>query len=164
MMMDDLQKSTPADEESMQFQKAELQVSRIVKAQKHPNADALMQLEVEVGNDLPNRQIIAGIYKYYKPEELEGRFIVTILNLKPIKLVGLDSRGMLLAGSNDTYRAEGEERVVKICAAPEGSEVGDRVYLKDRKEGSFVDAPGRMYVHIRNALLLMLLLLLLFPC
>ena len=78
------------------FLKVQLKVGQIVEADKHPNADRLLALKVEVGEDRP-RSIVAGIAAKYDPSDLVGKNIVIVANLKPRKLRGVLSEGMLLA-------------------------------------------------------------------
>ena len=81
------------------FARTELKAGRILKAAPIKGSSKLLQLEVDLGEDAP-RQVIAGIGKQYKPEELEGKTVVIVSNLKPAKLMGLESRGMLLAATD----------------------------------------------------------------
>jgi methionyl-tRNA synthetase len=80
------------------FMKVKLKVGEIVEAEKHPDADRLLALKVEVGEDRP-RSIVAGIAGKYAAEDLIGKKIVIVANLKPRKLRGVLSEGMLLAAS-----------------------------------------------------------------
>jgi methionyl-tRNA synthetase len=80
------------------FMKVQLKVGEIVEAEKHPNADRLLALKVEVGEDRP-RSIVAGIAAKYDPADLVGKKIVIVANLKPRKLRGVLSEGMLLAAT-----------------------------------------------------------------
>ena len=80
------------------FLKVQLKVGQIVEAEKHPNADRLLALKVEVGEDRP-RSIVAGIAAKYDPADLVGKNIVIVANLKPRKLRGVLSEGMLLAAT-----------------------------------------------------------------
>ena len=79
------------------FQKVDLRVARVAFAEKVPKADKLLRLELEVGGE--RRQIVSGIAQHYTPEELVGRLIVIVANLKPAKLRGIESAGMLLAAT-----------------------------------------------------------------
>ena len=81
------------------FAKLDIRVAEIVDVEDHPNADKLYVLKLKVGN--MDRQIVSGIREYYKKEELIGKKILMILNLKPIKLRGVDSNGMILAAVDD---------------------------------------------------------------
>jgi methionyl-tRNA synthetase len=80
------------------FAKVELRVGEVRTAERVPKADKLLLLSVDIGEEQP-RQILAGIAQYYGPEQLVGRKIVVVANLKPRKLRGYESQGMLLAAS-----------------------------------------------------------------
>jgi methionyl-tRNA synthetase len=80
------------------FAKVELRVAEVKTAERIPKADKLLLLTVDVGEEQP-RTILAGIAQYYEPENLVGRKIVVVANLKPRKLRGYESQGMLLAAS-----------------------------------------------------------------
>jgi methionine--tRNA ligase beta chain len=82
-----------------EFRKVELRVATIKSAEPHPNADKLMLLQVDLGEE--QRQICAGIRNHYTPEELVGRQIIVVANLETAKLRGLESQGMLLAASDE---------------------------------------------------------------
>ncbi len=82
----------------MDFAKIELRVAEVKTAERIPKADKLLLLSVDVGEEKP-RTILAGIAQYYEPEKLIGRKIVIVANLKPRKLRGYESQGMLLAAS-----------------------------------------------------------------
>ena len=80
------------------FAKVELRVGQVLTAERIPKADRLLLITVDIGEEKP-RQILAGIAQYYEPEQLVGRKIVVVANLKPRKLRGYESQGMLLAAS-----------------------------------------------------------------
>jgi methionyl-tRNA synthetase len=80
------------------FAKIDLRVGEVRSAERIPKADKLLLITVDVGEEKP-RQILAGIAQYYEPEKLVGRKIVVVSNLKPRKLRGYESQGMLLAAS-----------------------------------------------------------------
>ncbi|HLC99326.1 MAG TPA: methionine--tRNA ligase [Candidatus Nanoarchaeia archaeon] len=100
------------------FASFDLRVSKVLEARKHPDADKLLILQIDTGID--KRQICAGIAAYYKPEELVGKHIIVIRNLKPAKLRGEVSAGMLLAG--------GDSKVHRVLEAKK-SKPGDAVYV-----------------------------------
>jgi methionyl-tRNA synthetase len=77
------------------FVKIDLRVAEIVKAEKHPDADKLLILQLKLGNE--TRQVVSGIAKYYEPEDLIGKKVVMVYNLKPVVLRGVESCGMILA-------------------------------------------------------------------
>lgn len=82
-----------------EFARVDLRVAEIKEAEKVPGADRLLKLVVDVGQE--RRQVVAGIAKYYQPEELIGKKVIFVANLKPAKLRGIVSEGMLLAASDD---------------------------------------------------------------
>jgi len=79
------------------FARVELKVAKVVAAEKVPKADKLLKLQLEVGQE--TRQIVSGIAQHYTPEELVGKLIILVANLKPKALRGIESHGMLLAAS-----------------------------------------------------------------
>ncbi|MCF6459461.1 methionine--tRNA ligase [Clostridium sp. Cult3] len=81
------------------FAKVEFKVAEIVEVKDHPNADKLLILQLKVGDE--TRQVVSGIKQYYTPEELVGKKVVIVANLKPIKLRGEESHGMVLAAEKD---------------------------------------------------------------
>jgi methionyl-tRNA synthetase len=83
------------------FLRVELRVGTIRSAEPHPNADRLVVLSVDVGEG-QERPLVAGIRASYTPESLVGRQVVVVANLKPVKLRGIESRGMILAASDDS--------------------------------------------------------------
>ena len=80
------------------FMKVDLRVGKIVEAVRVEKSEKLIKLKVDLGTEV--RQVVAGIGKSYTPEELMGKSIVIVANLKPAKLMGIESQGMLLAGSS----------------------------------------------------------------
>ena len=80
------------------FAKLELRVAKVLEARPHPNADKLMLLQIDVGDE--QKQIVAGIRQHYTPEQLVGRRIVVVNNLAPAMLRGEVSNGMLLAATS----------------------------------------------------------------
>tara|TARA_Y100000310_G_C20696117_1_gene825890 strand:+ start:957 stop:2777 length:1821 start_codon:yes stop_codon:yes gene_type:complete len=92
-------KQPKKEEEEMvdfeQWQKLKLKTAKVLKVEPHPKADKLYVLQVDLGTE--KRQIVAGMKEFYKPKEMEGKDIIVITNLKPAKLRGVESQGMLLA-------------------------------------------------------------------
>lgn len=82
-----------------QFAQVQLCVAKVLEARPHPNADKLMLLQVDVGDE--QKQIVAGIRGHYEPEQLVGRSIIVVNNLQPAMLRGEESNGMLLAASSN---------------------------------------------------------------
>ncbi len=83
------------------FMKVELRVGQIVSAERVPKSKKLLKLQVSLGELLGSRQILAGIGTHYEPDVLVGRRVAIVANLTPAKLMGLESQGMLLAGSSE---------------------------------------------------------------
>jgi len=81
------------------FSKIDLRVAKVLDAEKVEGADKLLKLKVEMGDEI--RQVVSGIAKYYKPEDLIGKNVILVANLKPVKLRGIESQGMILAASDD---------------------------------------------------------------
>lgn len=81
------------------FDKVELRVAKVLEAEKHPKADKLLVLKLQVGNE--TRQVVSGIAKDYQPADLVGKSVILVANLKPVKLRGIESQGMILAASDN---------------------------------------------------------------
>lgn len=75
--------------------KVELRTAQVIACEQVPKAKKLLKLQVDLGYE--QRQIVSGISKFYTPEQLIGRKIIVVANLKPAKLCGIESNGMLLA-------------------------------------------------------------------
>lgn len=81
-----------------EFDKLDLKVAEILSASKHPDADKLLVLKLKVGEE--ERQVVSGIAKYYESSDLVGRKVILVANLKPVKLRGIKSEGMILAAAD----------------------------------------------------------------
>ena len=98
-------KEAPKKEEKVEevtiddFAKLQFKVGTILKCEPHPKADRLLVEQVDLGGEV--RQIVSGIAKHYKPEELIGKQVVVVTNLKPVKLRGVESYGMILCATDD---------------------------------------------------------------
>jgi len=93
------------------FTALDFRTARVVSAERHPGADKLTVIKIDLG-EMGERQIVAGLAQYYVPEEMVGKTIVVVTNLKPVRLRGVESQGMLLA-------ATGGGRVVLLTAMDE---------------------------------------------
>jgi methionine--tRNA ligase beta chain len=82
-----------------EFKNIELKVAQIKEVSEHPNADKLYVLVVDVGDK--TKQVVAGIRNFYQKEELVGKQVVLVDNLEPAMLRGVESQGMILAGSDE---------------------------------------------------------------
>ena len=108
-----------ADVDIEEFSKMDLRVGTVLECEKVPKADKLLRFLIDDG--LEKRQILSGIAKYYKPEELLGKQVVFIANLPARKLRGLDSQGMILSAVNN----DGSLSVITVDRPVKpGSEVG----------------------------------------
>jgi methionyl-tRNA synthetase len=98
------------------FQKIDLRVAKVLYAEPVKKSDRLLKLRVDIGEE---RTLVAGIAKYYKPEELVGKTIIIVANLQPTKLMGVESQGMLLA-------ADGAEGVI-LATFDKEAQIGSKV-------------------------------------
>ena len=124
---EELKKKLEADEEPIvqhkseiefsDFDKVELRVGEVIKCEKHPEADKLLVFQIDFGDE--QRQILSGIAAHYKPEELIGKHVIAITNLKPRKMRGLDSNGMLICAVKEV---DGKEELELLTTKlPKGS-------------------------------------------
>lgn len=99
------------------FSKLDLRVGKVLSCERHPDADKLFVLKVDIGEEKP-RQIVSGLAGSYTPGQMMGKYIVVIANLQPVKLRGVESCGMLLAGKNDK-----EVAVVEVNGLQPGTKI-----------------------------------------
>ena len=99
-----------------QFMENELRTAQIIACEPVPKSDKLLKIQLDLGYE--KRQVVSGIAKFYKPDELVGKKVIVVANLKPVKLRGVDSYGMILAS--------GEEQVRVIFLDPE-TPLGERI-------------------------------------
>ncbi|HSL92976.1 MAG TPA: methionine--tRNA ligase subunit beta [Bacillota bacterium] len=100
-----------------EFAKADLRVATVLSAEKVEKADKLLKLRVSLGGE--ERTVVAGIAASYKPEDMVGKQIVLVANLKPAKIRGIESQGMILAAS--------DENGLKIIAPAGPVQAGSKV-------------------------------------
>ncbi|KAJ3088164.1 Tyrosine--tRNA ligase, cytoplasmic [Quaeritorhiza haematococci] len=103
--------------------KLDIRVGRIIEAKPHPDAEALYVETIDLGEESP-RTIVSGLAKFIPLSELQNRNVLVVANLKPAKLRGILSQGMVLAASN------ADKTIVELVDPPEGSEPGDKVTFK----------------------------------
>merc|ERR1712151_29029 len=106
------------------FSKLDVRVGKVVKAWHHPEADRLFCEEIDVGDPTGPRQIVSGLREHYTLEQFQGRKLLVVCNMKPAKLVGVESSGMVLCAKNP------ETKVVELLDVPDSCNVGDRVLPK----------------------------------
>ena len=97
------------------FDKIDLRVGTILSAEKHPKADKLLVFQVKMGTE--KRQIVSGVAQHYKPEEMVGKKVIVVANLKPRALRGMESKGMILFADN------GEKLEIVTTEAEDGNAV-----------------------------------------
>jgi methionyl-tRNA synthetase len=100
-----------------EFMKVDLRVAQVIHAEPVKKADKLLKLQLDLGYE--KRQVISGIAQYYKPEDLVGRKVICVTNLKPVTLRGELSEGMILAGSKDG--------ILSLATIAESLPVGSKV-------------------------------------
>lgn len=91
--------SIPSKIDYDDFKKLDLKVAKVIEAERIENSENLLKIRVTIGNE--ERQIVSGISKYYNPEDLVGKEVVIVANLKYRKFMGIESQGMLLAAEDD---------------------------------------------------------------
>jgi len=101
------------------FEKVDLQTAKVVEAEKVEKSDRLLKLQIEIGNE--KRQIVSGIAEYYTPEELIGKMVIVVANLKPATIFGIESHGMLLAASN-------KKELSVVTVSSDGVASGEKVF------------------------------------
>ena len=80
------------------FAKVKLKLAEVINCENHPKADKLLVLTLKIGDEV--RQVVSGIKKWYSPEDLIGKKVIAVVNLKPVKLRGVESKGMILAAED----------------------------------------------------------------
>jgi methionyl-tRNA synthetase len=96
------------------FAKVKLQVGEIIDSKRHENADKLLVSQIKIGDEV--RQIVSGIAKYYDPKDIIGKKVIVVTNLKPVKIRGVESNGMVLCASN-----EDDLELINVLNLPSGS-------------------------------------------
>lgn len=122
-MTQENQNETPVEDNLISiedFMKVELRVGKILSCEKVPKSKKLLKMEIDLGFEV--RQILAGIGPWYLPCELIGRRVAVVANLKPAKLMGLESQGMILAATG-----EGADAVPVPLAVPDGMPLGAKI-------------------------------------
>jgi len=114
---DKTQKGAGAEDE---INRIDLRVGEIVEASKHPEAETLLVEKINVGEAEP-RTIVSGIAAFYNPDDLIGKKVVVICNLKPKRLVNIESNGMVLAASTEDHKH------VELLTAPDDASAGAKI-------------------------------------
>ena len=98
------------------FMNVELRTAKVLACEKVPKAKKLLKLQVDLGYE--QRQVVSGLAKWYAPEDLIGKKIILVANLKPATLCGIESNGMILASGEET---------VRVVFLAEDTPLGERV-------------------------------------
>ncbi|XP_063708433.1 aminoacyl tRNA synthase complex-interacting multifunctional protein 1 [Culicoides brevitarsis] len=115
------QPAAPAEEAPIDIRRLDLRVGKIVECQKHPDADGLYLEKIDVGEAAP-RTVISGLVKFVPLEEMQNRMVVVLCNLKPVKMRGVLSEGMVMCASTPEK--------VEVLAPPAGSVPGDLIHCE----------------------------------
>ncbi|KAK1922631.1 putative tRNA binding protein [Papiliotrema laurentii] len=107
----------------------DMRVGKVLEVSKHPDADSLYIEKIDVGEAEP-RTICSGLVKYMKEEDILGQSLVIIANLKPVKMRGVTSQGMVLCASAKDGKDAGG---IEFVSPPEGSQPGERIYFEGEK-------------------------------
>lgn len=102
-------------------QRLDIRIGQIVEVSKHPDADTLYVEKIDLGEATP-RTIVSGLAKFVPIEQMQDRFVAVLCNLKPAKMRGVESQGMLLCTSS--------AEAVELLIVPAGSKPGDRVFVE----------------------------------
>lgn len=113
-------KAKPTTEPEISITRLDIRVGKIIKAQKHPDADSLYIEEIDVGEAQP-RTVVSGLVKYIPLEEMQDRLVCVLCNLKPAAMRGIKSHAMVLAASNSDHTK------VELVEPPKSATVGERV-------------------------------------
>jgi len=118
------EETNPPEEKQLvsieEFMRLDLRVGKILTCERVPKSKKLLVMQVDLGSE--RRQLLAGLSQYYLPEEMVGRRVVVVANLKPALLMGLESQGMVLAAS-----PEDGSGVPTLVSVPEGLAPGAKV-------------------------------------
>lgn len=113
---------TPAQDDGLitidDFARVRLRAARVTAAEKVEGADKLLKLTLSLGPDEPERTVVSGIAKFYTPEEMVGKQVVVVANLRPAKLRGIRSEGMILCAS------DAQDKTLKLITVEPGVEDG----------------------------------------
>lgn len=113
------EKPVVADEAAIDIGRLDMRVGRIVEVAKHPDADSLYVEQIECGEDRP-RTVVSGLVKFVPIEQMQGRMVVILCNLKPAKMRGVLSEAMVMCASSP--------EAVEVLTPPAGSVPGDLVH------------------------------------
>jgi len=119
----------PAEAEEIAPHRLDIRIGKIVEVSRHPDAEKLYVSKIDLAEPTP-RTIVSGLVDFVPQDKMEGRSVVVLTNLKPAKMRGVESQGMVLCSSRE------EPREVEPLSVPEGSQPGDRVTVEGYEEGT----------------------------
>jgi len=119
----------PVEPEEVATYRLDIRIGKVVEVAKHPDAEKLYVEKIDVGEPSP-RTIVSGLVDFVPEDKMLNRMVVVLCNLKPAKMRGVESKGMVLCSSRE------EPKEVEPLAVPEGSMPGDRVTVEGEKEGT----------------------------
>jgi len=120
--------SPPATDEIIPS-RLNMKVGRIVEVSRHPDAEKLYVEKIDLGEPSP-RTIVSGLVDFVPEDKMKDRLVVVLCNLKPAKMRGVESNGMVLCGSRE------DPKEVEPLTAPEGSQPGDKVFVESYEDGA----------------------------
>jgi len=122
----------PVEPEEIATYRLDIRIGKIVEVSRHPDAEKLYVEKIDLGEPSP-RTIVSGLVDFVPEDKMLNRMVVVLCNLKPAKMRGVESKGMVLCSSREDPKEDPKE--VEPLAVPEGSSVGDRVTVEGEKEG-----------------------------
>ena len=102
------------------FARLDMRVGKVIACENIPKSRNLLRMDIDLGEE--TRQVLAGLAPYYIPHEVVGKRVIVLANLKPVKLMGYESQGMILAAP-----VKGQPGTPCFLTAPEGVPIGSRV-------------------------------------
>lgn len=106
------------------IRRLDIRVGKILSAEQHPDADSLYVEQIDLGDAEGPRTIVSGLAKYMSTEDLQGRMCTVLCNLKPAKMRGVVSEGMVLCGAND------DTNTVELLEPPADAVIGERIIVE----------------------------------
>jgi len=119
----------PVEVDEVAPYRLDIRIGKVVEVTQHPDAEKLYVEKIDLGEPSP-RTIVSGLVDFVPQEKMLNRMVVVLCNLKPAKMRGVESKGMVLCSSRE------DPKEVEPLAVPEGSVVGDRVTVEGEKEGT----------------------------
>lgn len=117
-----------AESEEAAPHRLDMRVGKIVEVSRHPDAEKLYVSKIDLGEPSP-RTVVSGLVDFVPQDQMEGRLVVVLTNLKPAKMRGIESKGMVLCSSRE------EPKEVEPLAVPVGSQPGEKVFVEGYEDG-----------------------------